>query len=738
MQYVTLDCSLWVLLHHESHERRLVQARCMTAPSRTHVSAMAADWLCGRCLAVRELGKEAQGDGLSVYLDQLDQVCTVEANEVCTVEAAGDDALGPLQHLLAHHTQQDGLDALQRQGVEADSTRSSSIKEHQVHNTCKPFANAFSAAAAPHAAAPARGEGDSEAQEDTAGGGVGVRYRALRLVEIDGMHLQVKLLVSMWRWKEAVDSIGQLRWSLRLLGLDAHAAVDDCFLCEALCLAGLGNLQEARLQLRRLQSSMLDRRLAGALTHLPLVSVPLDAGSDSRNSRAGAPAAASTWTCRGDRERFFRCVKAAGSLCELLQDFVGASAYYIECAQSWTLANDFVSTCHPFVAEASFATTRARWRAGLISDMPELLSALHTLCNALTVHHPIVSTAQLDVSEALMSQGRVDEAETLLLQAQESLNISCGLDHPHMARCLFRLACVYEKRGPAGRRYGQVITLMDGALAELLGASSKRHIALFPILAAYADVCSSRGASMLEHQVLLRRWALRVLKDTLGDDAVMVHAFRHQLVVCLQLNAKVDEARLELRDMLTSRETSHGPNHVILCDILVRLVDLEVAHGRSLLGHSRTQLCALEKTMREAVAHVQQPVPHMGVESGGESQEREREQLEIKVAVLEKVVMLCNPSAGGSTIIAAQASPYTCTTCLHPSTRSLIVCTQYHMSLCLSTCTFVSAPPRCMHALATRRARHSTTRSQSNMRVAMITKSSYEYDNEIIRRTRSV
>ena len=343
MQYVTLDCSLWVLLHHEIHERRLVHARFMTAPSRTHVSAMAADWLCGRCLAVRELGKEAQGDGLSVYLNQLD--------EVCTVEAAGDDALGSLQHLLPHHTQQDGLDAVQRQGVEADSTRSSSIKEHQVHQVHnKPFANAFSAAAAPHAAAPARGEGDSEAQEDTAGGGVdvdvgvgvgvGVRYRALRLVEIDGMHLQVKLLVSMSRWKEAVDSIAQLRWSLGLLGLDAHGAVDDCFLFEALCLAGLGNLQEALHQVRRLQSSMLHRRLPAALTHSPLVSVPLDAGSDRGNLRAAAPPAPSTWTCREDRERFFRCVKAAVSLCELLQDFVGASAYYVECAQSWTMAND--------------------------------------------------------------------------------------------------------------------------------------------------------------------------------------------------------------------------------------------------------------------------------------------------------------------------------------------------------------------------------------------------------------
>jgi len=161
---------------------------------------------------------------------------------------------------------------------------------------------------------------------------------------------------------------------------------------------------------------------------------------------------------------------------------------------------------------------------------------------------------------------------------------------------------------------------------------------------------------------LLRRWALRVLKDTLGDDAVIVHAFRHQLVVCLQLNAKMDEARLELRDMLTCREASHGPHDVMLCDILVRLVDLEVAHGRSLLGHSRTQLFALEKTMREPVAHLQQPVPHTGVESGGESQEREREQLQIKVTVLEQVAMLCNPSARGpkgcccSTIIAALAS----------------------------------------------------------------------------------
>jgi len=392
-------------------------------------------------------------------------------------------------------------------------------------------------------------------------------FCTVRLVEVEGMVLQVRLLVRMCRWQHALESIEQLRLSLAALHLHTHMHLEECELLEGMCLAGLARYPEAERKLRKLAQLLLHHRL----------------------QQGGA------WSIAQQRVRYFQCVKAAGSIREILQDFVAASADYVESAQSWSLSDHLPSQHHPFVTEASFCTTRARMRGGLLSDMHVWHQQLVQLTSALGPGHPVVSSAQLDVCEALLERGAVDEAESILLQARTALKTSCGEAHVSSARCLYLLALVYEQRGPGGRHYKGVVKMLDSALDLMLRHSSLRHPALLPVLGAYARVCRSRGSLLLEHELLLRRWAVEVLKDTFGQESLLVDSARDQLVVCLQHNGRVDQARAELRNMLLSRETSDGAHSIRVCGIIMRLVDLELSDGHKQVDESRRHLFALQR-----------------------------------------------------------------------------------------------------------------------------------------------
>lgn len=63
---------------------------------------------------------------------------------------------------------------------------------------------------------------------------------------------------------------------------------------------------------------------------------------------------------------------------------------------------------------------------GGLSDIFDLEAALTKLTKGLGKDHPIVSEAQIDVSEALFAMGKVDESETLLLHARKALKGSCS------------------------------------------------------------------------------------------------------------------------------------------------------------------------------------------------------------------------------------------------------------------------------------------------------------------------
>ena len=78
-----------------------------------------------------------------------------------------------------------------------------------------------------------------------------------------------------------------------------------------------------------------------------------------------------------------------------------------------------------------------------MSDNAQLQAALHQLSRGLGPQHPVVSAAQLDLSEALLSgaSAKLDEAETLLLRARDALAVSCGEQHPTTARCLPWRSC---------------------------------------------------------------------------------------------------------------------------------------------------------------------------------------------------------------------------------------------------------------------------------------------------------
>ena len=129
-------------------------------------------------------------------------------------------------------------------------------------------------------------------------------FHLVRLVEVDALHLQARLLVCMCRWGRALDTIQQLTASLMALDLTSHAAVEDCRLLRAVCLSGLGLFQEAEADLRDIRDSMLHARMtqssSDSLAH---------AGRwQSDGTAAHHVGAGAEW--RGpDRDRFFHCVK---------------------------------------------------------------------------------------------------------------------------------------------------------------------------------------------------------------------------------------------------------------------------------------------------------------------------------------------------------------------------------------------------------------------------------------------
>ena len=302
-------------------------------------------------------------------------------------------------------------------------------------------------------------EGAAEGAQPSCTEAPSAPFCSLRVVQVEAMEVQVRLLVRMCRWRHALDSIEQLRVSLAALQLHEHSSLQECEMLEGMCLAGLARYDEAEKKLRSLAQELLQARLEQG------------AGSEASQAFQGSDARAvggGAWSHAQQRVRYFQCVKAAGSIREIRQDFVAASADYVESAQSWALSHDLASQQHPFVAEASFCTTRARMRGGLLSDMQPWHQQLVQLTVALGLEHPAVSSAQLDVSEALLARGALEEAETLLLQARTALLASCGQAHASSARCLFLLALVYEQRGPGGRNYKSVIKMLDAALLVFL------------------------------------------------------------------------------------------------------------------------------------------------------------------------------------------------------------------------------------------------------------------------------
>ena len=132
-------------------------------------------------------------------------------------------------------------------------------------------------------------------------------FHLVRLVEVDALHLQARLLVCMCRWGRALETIQQLTASLMALDLTSHAAIEDCRLLRAVCLSGLGLFQEAEADLRDIRDSIL---LHARVTPVSSDSLARAGRLQSDGTAAHHVGAGAGAEWRGpDRDRFFHCVK---------------------------------------------------------------------------------------------------------------------------------------------------------------------------------------------------------------------------------------------------------------------------------------------------------------------------------------------------------------------------------------------------------------------------------------------
>jgi hypothetical protein len=162
--------------------------------------------------------------------------------------------------------------------------------------------------------------------------------------------------------------------------------------------------------------------------------------------------------------------------------------------------------------------------------------------------HPWVASARMDFADQLMSQGGIELAQTHYQTAESCLRVAVGRVHPLFARAAAALGNVFQLLGPSSSKYREVLQRMEDALAAVVRAFGRTHIAALPVLEVYGEVCRARFLTDREYE--LRVWAVEVMAATYGESSPLTDDMREKLVKALIANGRVDQVRaLPVRDV---------------------------------------------------------------------------------------------------------------------------------------------------------------------------------------------
>ena len=173
-----------------------------------------------------------------------------------------------------------------------------------------------------------------------------------------------------------------------------------------------------------------------------------------------------------------------------------------------------------------------------------------------------------------ISQGKYNEAETLLLRSLSIMEKELGENHPHVATSLNNLAELYHSQG----KYNEAEPFFLRSLSIYENQLGENHPDVANSLNNLAGLYRSQGKYKVAEPLCLR--SLSIYENQLGENHPHVATSLNNLASIYNYQGKYNEAEpLHLRS-LSIRENQLGENHPDVASGLNDLANLYLDHGK--------------------------------------------------------------------------------------------------------------------------------------------------------------
>ncbi len=251
--------------------------------------------------------------------------------------------------------------------------------------------------------------------------------------------------------------------------------------------------------------------------------------------------------------------------CQRFLPHVQTCATYIE---EYELA--FPEAARLFNEAASYLVTHGRYQQAELL----LLKALVVRQQVLEANHPDTARTLNDLGEVYRKQGKYQQAENLLQEALTIRRQALGEAHPDVAQTLHNLANLYRTRGAyvkAEPFYLRALRIRE----SILGVDS-------PLVAQsyYGLARLYHSQEKYQQAEKLCKLALHIQEQCLGDDDPLVASTLSMLAKIYQRQDKLDQAKVMNMRALWIRESTSGEDHPQVATIVNSLVEVYHAEGR--------------------------------------------------------------------------------------------------------------------------------------------------------------
>ena len=186
------------------------------------------------------------------------------------------------------------------------------------------------------------------------------------------------------------------------------------------------------------------------------------------------------------------------------------------------------------------------------------------------------------LSQTLVSEGKLDEADTLIRRALDLFRQSLGSDHPRFGGALETLASIEAQRGQdseAEDHYRQALAINEKVVGEQSPAVAADLINLVPLLKRAGKIRDARAA--------IGR-ALAINTAQFGSDSAMLTGALLASASMAYEAGQYADARQVMNRVLQIQERSFGPDHHFLAGSRAFMSRLDLAQGK--LDDARTSI----------------------------------------------------------------------------------------------------------------------------------------------------